>query len=262
MVEVWKRHARRSSEPVVVLPLFLWLIVKGTVTSAYGSSFVRMGSTSVVCGVRGEIAAADSVGRLPIPSCPSVIVTLELLPFATSSVVRGRPGELAQSLTHLLNSVLADVVDPASLVAVTSPPLTAHRWYLSADVYVLEHAGNLFDVAVLAVLAALQDTRLPEVLCSDDILLEGERRFPLTLLSMPLSLTCAHIDGNILVDPTREEEELADGLVTVVAFDDETSREARVQLCEVRGRPLPPTALEHVLALATRRHATHSALLK
>ena len=42
------------------------------------------------------------------------------------------------------------------------------QWFLYVDIYCLEHDGNLMDACTLALVSALQNTALPEVVVSED----------------------------------------------------------------------------------------------
>ncbi|EEH35119.1 3' exoribonuclease family protein [Paracoccidioides lutzii Pb01] len=80
-------------------------------------------------------------------------------------------------------------------------PETKAFWTLYIDVLIISHAGNLFDAAWGAVVAALHDTRLPKawwdmdrgmVLCSDDV---AEAR-PLRLRGLPIASSFAVFEAD------------------------------------------------------------------
>jgi len=137
--------------------------------------------------------------------------------------------------------------------------LAYRRWYLTADVYVLEAGGNVLDAAALAVAAALKDTLLPSILTANKTtgqVSEGEApRHPLRLaLPPPVVVSMAHIEGALLLDPTSEEEALAHGLLTIALSPlPDDSGDQGTRLLEQRGRPLPPAMLEQALLLAKAR---------
>ncbi|PGH02723.1 exosome complex component RRP43 [Blastomyces parvus] len=129
------------------------------------------------------------------------------------------PSTLAQSLSHELLSLLHTtrlvrasdlriLHHPPNLTDITTPhpstseqprepeperePETKAFWTLYIDILIISHAGNVFDAAWGAMVAALRDTRLPKawwdmdsemVLCSDDV---GEAR-PLRLRGLPIA---------------------------------------------------------------------------
>ncbi|KAG5288191.1 3' exoribonuclease [Histoplasma ohiense] len=147
---------------------------------------------------------------------PNLSLNTGCTPSITSSAA---PSALAQSLSHKLLSLLhtTRLVRASDLRILHHPPdltgiLTSDKspreqpqepepesepeikafWALYIDVLIISHAGNLFDAAWGAIVAALRDTRLPKawwdldsemVLCSDDV---AEAR-PLRLRGLPIA---------------------------------------------------------------------------
>ncbi|TKX21408.1 3' exoribonuclease family protein [Elsinoe australis] len=170
----------------------------GSLSHSNGSAVVRLGSTAIVCGIRAEILRAqdipqpyrpyqtpsttaptsepddDSESSTEISDLSLLVPNLELSTGSSPSNLPGNPpSTLAQSLTHRLHSLLhsTSLLRPSDLrIAsfVTDPDdtetqtlVTKAYWALYIDVLLISHDGNVFDGAWLAVLAALQDVRLP-----------------------------------------------------------------------------------------------------
>ncbi|KAK2794858.1 hypothetical protein FQN50_009843 [Emmonsiellopsis sp. PD_5] len=149
-----------------------------------------------------------------------LVPNLSLSTGCTPSITPGAaPASYAQSLSHQLLSLLHSsrlvrdsdlriLHHPPDLCAInttnnnkneqqdtstsTEPAETKAFWTLYIDVLIISHAGNIFDAAWGAVVAALRDTRLPRawwdmdsemVLCSDSV---AEAR-PLRLRGLPVS---------------------------------------------------------------------------
>lgn len=112
---------------------------------------------------------------------------------------------------------------------------------LYLDLYILNAAGCLQDAALLAAVAALQDTVLPAVRITDEGNVERggsggsdssddvqqpaaaagsqqqvARGAPLVLQSQPLSLTCGLYKGRLVADPDHEEEALMGASISVI----------------------------------------------
>ncbi|WAQ98955.1 EXOS8-like protein [Mya arenaria] len=145
-----------------------------------------------------------------------IVPNVELSPMCSAMFKPGPPGDQAQCL-----SVFTD----------------QHVWVLYCDLVCLNYDGNLTDTCVLALLAALKNTRLPLVTWNEEdesLATEEKGNTPVTIKHCPVSSTFAVFDNHVLlVDPTKEEEDLSTGEVTVVTADD--------QLCMVRkpgGSPL------------------------
>ena len=96
-------------------------------------------------------------------------------------------------------------------------------WTAYVDLYVLEHDGNLADAAVLALARALGDTRLPRVTVEAEggaLVVAEEAALPLPLGPAPLAVSFGVLDGQLLLDPTREEESLVSTGFTVLVDAD------------------------------------------
>jgi exosome complex component RRP42 len=86
-------------------------------------------------------------------------------------------------------------------------------WIMFVDVHVLDYDGNLFDAANIAANAALKTAIVPAKRAG-----KGED-YPLPVLHQPISITAVKIDGKILVDPTHDEERVADARLTVATIE-------------------------------------------
>lgn len=149
-------------------------------------------------------------------------------------------------------------------------------WVLYCDLYCLEYDGNVLDAAMVALLAALQDTKLPvlerlEGAEPDAQLVVSETAPPraLVLQHLPATLSFAVVDSHIVADPTLEEESLGGstdvdaallggGAAEVGATSDSftvvTDEEQR--LCGVHkagGSPLADSQLRECVELARAR---------
>ena len=82
-------------------------------------------------------------------------------------------------------------------------------WIMFVDVHVLDYDGNLFDAANIGANAAFKGAIVPAKRAG-----KGED-FPLPVQHQPISITAVKIDGNLLVDPTHDEERVADARLTV-----------------------------------------------
>ena len=113
-------------------------------------------------------------------------------------------------------------------------------WQLHVDIVGVNHDGNLTDCAVLALLAALRNLRLPsaEVVtgeAGEEVVVSEEWTESVPVHNVPVPLTFGFFhdeqqegDGALVMiaDPTRAEEELLANTVTV-------ARNAAGQLCSV-----------------------------
>jgi exosome complex component RRP43 len=210
-------------------------VTTGSIKTACGSSFVKIGNTSVSAGVKAEcgVAPPDDPGSLPSSSSSSfsscILVNVELTPLCSPNFKPGKPSEQAQYIATVLNRLVATagLVDEAVLKIQEKEDQQTkkHRamtWYLYVDIYCLDYDGNVFDACLIALLAALADVRLPlaQVVIRDEVQTvetTGDANHPIGLRHFPIPLSFAIFDEiYVLSDPTAEEEGLAGSIFTII----------------------------------------------
>tara|TARA_R110002003_G_scaffold9_16_gene508 strand:- start:9988 stop:11043 length:1056 start_codon:yes stop_codon:yes gene_type:complete len=168
-----------------------------SLTHANGSAVVRLGNTSVVCGVRAEILKEEDIpgtNDFPISANPDdegqdeeddkdeidvlrlVVPNVELSTGSTPSHMPGNaPSTHQQSLITRIRSLILStrLLRAADLRILYTPSANADDvgeeaevrvkayWVLYVDVFFISIDGSAFDAAWLSLLAALRDTRLP-----------------------------------------------------------------------------------------------------
>jgi exosome complex component RRP43 len=219
----------------------------GSITTADGSALIKLGNTSVMCGIKAEIAT-------PKPEEPSkgfIIPDVELPALCSPFFKPGPPSELAQTASLFINDVIniSRCIHTEDLCIVQGSAC----WVLYCDLVCLDYDGNLLDACVLALVAALRNVRLPVVLVDADsqkISVDLDNRLPLTVYCQPIATTFVIFEENIVfADPTQEEENLVSGSVTVVMLDSG-------ELCMVHkpcGSALTDTKLQDCIVHARKR---------
>jgi len=203
--------------------------------TADGSALIKIGNTSVICGVKAELFEP-----LPDddPEIGRVIPNVELNAGCSPAFRPGAPSETAQVASQMIADILATsgVVD-CSKLCVSAGKLA---WILYCDVVCLNLDGNLFDACLLSVMAALAATTLPTVTMDDTTKVvtvhtqngeaekgggkkdDGVKRWPIGVRDIPVSSSFSVFDGGILLaDAATEEENLClEGTLTVVTTCD------------------------------------------
>ncbi|GLC34487.1 hypothetical protein PLESTB_001255900 [Pleodorina starrii] len=210
----------------------------GAITSADGSALVKLGRTAVLAGVRLEIIRPDETA----PGAGQLVLNVELAPFSSADYRPGRQPDSVSAVTEKLTAALLgrgggggageEAVQLGSLCIAEGKA----AWRASLDLYVLDADGAVLDAALLAALAALRDTRIPPVRSTreghyvavgagggggggggggEGGLVAGSPS-RVGLRRCPLGLTCCLYRDHILVDPTADEERLAECAVSVV----------------------------------------------
>jgi exosome complex component RRP43 len=223
-----------------------------SLTHANGSAVVRLGNTSVVCGVRAEIlkeedaasSTAISEDDDEIDVLRLVVPNVELSTGSTPNHIPGNaPSTFAQSLITRMRSLILStrLLRASDLRILYTPssnpedpeaePVTQVKgyWVLYIDVFFISIDGSAFDAAWISLLAALRDMRIPKalydeefegILCSDD----PKDAKSLSLRGLPVPATFAVFEGSseegqvewVLSDPDAFEEGVCRESVTVV----------------------------------------------
>ncbi|HTT15290.1 MAG TPA: exosome complex protein Rrp42 [Thermoplasmata archaeon] len=188
----------------------------GFVTTADGSGLARLGDTAVLAGIKLE------PGK-PFPDTPNagVLTTnAELIPLSNPMFEPGPPQPGAIEVSRVVDRAIraAETIDLTRLV-VTPGEKT---WVCYVDMHVLDHSGNLIDAASLAALTALSHATVPAKRFG-----VGEADYPLEVQHYPVECTFVRLGDTIVVDPTFDEEQAAQGRLTVAT--DESGRIVAMQ---------------------------------
>lgn len=158
-------------------------------------------------------AGLSSAPRLPLWAFPLSIYPEAKLPNPH------RQTEQEVLLARLIEKAIrrSNAIDTESLCIVAGQKC----WQVRVDVHFLHHDGGLVDASCIAVVAALQHFRRP------DVSVDGEKVIihtltervpvPLSILHVPVCVTYSFYHGGevSLVDATLQEEQLRDGDMTI-----------------------------------------------
>ncbi|OWZ69111.1 exosome complex component RRP43 [Cryptococcus neoformans Tu401-1] len=190
----------------------------GSISTAHGSALVRMGDTTMVCGVKAEIGEPDT----ETPGEGFIVPNIDLPALSSPKFKPGPPGDEAQTYSNWLNELLVSSKTIPLSSLLIAPGKAA--WVLYIDVVCINYDGNAFDAAVLAVMAALRNTRLPKAVYDDDTqrtICSRTERYPLTLGRMPLACSFGIFESTyLLADPTSFETPLLPTTLTIALDQD------------------------------------------
>lgn len=188
----------------------------GSVSTAPASALVRLGNTTVLCGITLEIAPPD----IATPNEGFLVPNIDLPPLCSPLFRPGAPSDEAQVLsTRLRDILLSSNVLPLSSLLI-QPSKAAFVVYL--DVVCLNFDGGVLDAAVIACVAALRQLILPSATWNPDTLQTtcdalspSHPGKPLLLRPTPLSISFGIFSGHLLPDPTLFESQLCTSHLTV-----------------------------------------------
>lgn len=133
--------------------------------------------------------------------------------------MNSRPTDAEVILSRVLEKAIrrSNALDTESLCIIAGLKCFALR----ADVHIVDHDGGLVDASCIAVMAALQHFRRPDVIVEGEkaIVLSARERepIPLSILHQPLSVTFSYYEeSNIfLVDADLAEEQVRQGEIII-----------------------------------------------
>jgi exosome complex component RRP42 len=197
-------------------------IETNVVNKAEGSTRVKIGNTQVLVGIKMDMGE-------PYPDTPDsgvMTTAAELIPLASPDFESGPPQANAIELARVVDRGIreSEVIEVDKLCIVPSEII----WIIFVDIHILDFDGNLFDAASLASLAALMTTKVPVERLKPNLeklqekfpsikkyLDEHPADYPLPIQTPPISCTSVKFNGTIVIDPSLDEEEIADVRLTV-----------------------------------------------
>ncbi len=187
-------------------------IETGVVSKAEGSARVKIGNTQVLTGIKMGIGE-------PYPDTPETGVmttAAELIPLASPDFEAGPPRENAIELARVVDRGIRE----SQLIEVEKLCIEPEEkvWLVFIDIHILDYDGNLFDAASLASLAALMTTKVPAKR------FELGEDYPLPIKEPPISCTSVKFNDVVVMDPSLDEEEIAEVRLTVATDKNEDIR--------------------------------------
>ncbi len=180
--------------------------------TAEGSARVKIGPTEVMAGVKLSLEKPYN----DTPDEGGIMINAELIPLSSPEYEPGPPGIKAVELARVTDRGIREA-KAIDLKALCIEP-GEKAWFVTVDIISINDAGNLFDAANLATLAALKTARFPVVDADTgaiDYKQKTAKKLPLT--KEPISVTVYKINGQLIIDPTTEEEKSYEARLTVSA---------------------------------------------
>lgn len=178
-------------------------IETNVIDKAEGSARVKIGNTQLIVGIKMDVGEPYSDS----PESGVLTTAAELIPMASPDFEAGPPRENAIELARVVDRGVreSEVVEIDKLCIEPGEKV----WIVFIDIHILDYDGNLFDAASLASLAALFTTTVPAKR------FELGEDYPLPLKEPPISCTSVKFNNVVVLDPSIDEEEIADARLTV-----------------------------------------------
>jgi exosome complex component RRP42 len=190
-------------------------IETGISKKAEGSARVRLGKTEVLVGIKMDVGA-------PYPDSQdkgNLMVTAEFLPLSSPRIEAGPPQFDSIELARVIDRGIREskFIELEKLCIKEGEKV----WTVFVDIYSINDDGNLLDAAGIGAIAALKSAKIPEYNEETGKTKFGEwtdKHVPLSK-EVPISLTVHKIGNSLIVDPTREEEDISETRVTAASCD-------------------------------------------
>ncbi len=179
-------------------------IETGTIQRAEGSARVRIGNSDVIAGVKMDIGQ-------PFPDSPRegvLMVNAELSALASPEFENGPPSETAIELARVVDRGIreSNTLDVEKLCIEEGEKV----WMVFVDINIVNHDGNLIDAAGIAAIAALMTAQVPKIEDDGSVNRDYEFTGKLPIVDTPVPVTTGLIDGILVTDMNKLEEESAD----------------------------------------------------
>jgi len=182
----------------------------GVIDKAEGSARVKIGKTQIMVGTKSQLGEPFS----DTPNVGVLMTNSELIPMAAPDFEPGPPDERSVELSRVTDRCMreAKVIDLEKLCIIEGKKV----WMIFVDLHIIDYDGNLMDAAVLGSMAALMNTKIPEAkVVDDEVVIDEEKKIPLPIKEKALMCTFAKIGGELIVDPSLEEEQVMSSRISI-----------------------------------------------
>ncbi|MBE6493426.1 MAG: exosome complex protein Rrp42 [Methanosphaera stadtmanae] len=180
------------------------------ISKAEGSALVSLGGTTVVAGVKAQIAPPFSNS----PDEGILITNAELLAIASRNFEYGPPNKFAVEISRVVDRTIRE----SPLINLKKLCITegSEVWKLHVDIYILDYDGNIMDSACIATLCALLTTEIPSATSiNGEIIINENDLKKLPIENKSLLCTIVKINDELLIDPNEIEQTLMDASISI-----------------------------------------------
>jgi exosome complex component RRP42 len=181
---------------------------------AEGSVRVKLGKTEVIVGIKMETAT-------PYPDSPdkgNLMVTAEFLPLSSSRIELGPPKFDSIEVGRIIDRVIREskFIELEKLCIKEGEKV----WTVFIDIYTINDDGNILDAAGVGAVTALKLAKVPKYDEEKGKVDYHEYTGKLPLRKMnPFTITVHKIGKHLILDPTREEEDVSETRISVGSSD-------------------------------------------
>jgi exosome complex component RRP42 len=208
-LEQEKRFDSRKTEEFREL-----IIEKDVSKKAEGSVRVKLGKTEVIVGVKMDVG-------VPYPDSPdkgNLMVTAEFLPLSSARIELGPPKFDSIEVGRIIDRGIREskMIELEKLCIKEGEKV----WTVFIDIYTINDDGNILDAAGIGAVAALKLAKMPKYDEEKGKILYGEYQGKLPIKKIhPFTITVHKIGKHLILDPTREEEDVSETKISIGSSD-------------------------------------------
>lgn len=182
------------------------------IKSADASAVVKCGNTTVVCGIKLELAKP----KAEEPDLGFLVTNVELLPLCSSKFRPGPPSDHAQ----VVSNIVADIFTNSKSIDLKDLCIVPDKlaWVVYCDMVCLDNDGSVVDACIMTLITSLKSLTLPKVnydVETEEISVDSSIRTPLNINGLPVATSFAVYQQSprtiVLIDPSAYEEEMCGG---------------------------------------------------
>ncbi len=188
-------------------------IETGVIATAEGSAKVTCGDAILLAGVKLSLGTPYS----DKPDEGVLMTGAELYPMSSPDFEVGPPSNVAIEIARVIDRGIREsgTINTKDLCIEAGEKV----WMVSVDIAPINTDGNLIDLGAIAVMAALRNTRFPELVDGKpDYKHLSDKKLPIS--KVPIELTVHKIGDSLIVDATSDEEKISDARLTVAVLED------------------------------------------
>jgi exosome complex component RRP42 len=185
-------------------------IETGHISKANGSALVTIGGTTVIAGVKLQVAA-------PFNNSPDqgiLVTNTELLAIASRNFEYGPPNKFAIEISRVVDRTIREspIIDLNKLCIVEGKK----SWKLYIDIYIVDFDGNIMDTACLGAVCALLDTTMPTAsVINNEVAIDEDNLINLPINKKSVLCSVVKVNDQLIVDPIFAEEQLMDASLSI-----------------------------------------------
>ncbi|KAG4301590.1 hypothetical protein PCK1_002075 [Pneumocystis canis] len=175
----------------------------GSLSNTYGSSVARIGHTIFTCGIQAEITKPSIEQSMQGWIVPHVVFS----PICSQKYKSSHHNHIAQAMSQKIISL----IHTSNMLPLSSLLILEHKaaWILYIDLICLNYDGNAMDVAWIALMSALETTKLPIAVWDENtqsVMCENEYK-NLELNQRIFSISFGIFDGKYILSDLNDDEE-------------------------------------------------------